>query len=371
MADSRKYRVLALAAEAYGGYGGIAQSTRDLIQALLSIPEICEVEVLPRLSREPSPETPEGVWQQAARPGKLAYAFQALKLALIRPPDVVYCGHAFMAPVALLVARLSGARLVSHVHGLEVWNPLSRTARHGLAASDLLLCVSQYTADKVIGILDVDPARCAIVYNTLDERFVPGDRFAARKRFGIKPSAVVLSTVSRLDSGQRHKGHDHVIPLLSDLAADIVGLVYLIAGTGDDRERLERLARDTGAADLVRFVGYVPAEDLPDLYRASDLYVMPSHGEGFGIAFVEAMASGTPALGLDEGGASEALRNGELGRAVDLTDFPAALATALASDQPGDAELAMRTRTFFGRNHFQARVAEAMSPVISKVTTKA
>ena len=258
------------------------------------------------------------------------------------------------------------ARLVSHLHGLEVRRTLPLSRRGALAASDLILCVSRHTAGKVVEVTGVDPRRCEVVYNTVDDRFTPGDRVAAMEKFGIPRDATVILTVSRLDPRERYKGHDLIIPLLKDLARDYPGLVYLVAGAGGDRARLERLARDADAADIARFLGFVADEDLPDLYRASDLYVMPSGGEGFGIAFVEAMACGTPALGLALGGAVDALRDGELGRAVSEAGFPAALRAALAAPRPGRAALSARSHAAFGRSRFEARLARAMAPLLPR-----
>lgn len=333
--------------------------------ALADMPGINGIDILPRLQPEPVSHLPDGVRQLPACRSRLAYARRALSLAFRRNHKIVYCGHVFMAPLAYLVARITGAHLVSHVHGLEVWNPLSLSKRHALAASDLILCVSQHTADKVVEVTGADHERCKVIYNTVDERFSPGDRTAARERFNIPMNATVLSTVSRLHPVQRHKGHDRVIPLLKDLKRDFPQLMYLIAGTGGDRERLEALAHDTGAGDRVRFLGFVADEDLPDLYRASDLYVMPSHGEGFGIAFVEAMACGTPALGLKLGGAADALRDGELGRAATEADFPKVFYETLTAPQPERADLSVRTRAVFGRHCFETRLAAALAPMLA------
>ncbi|PZX45762.1 phosphatidylinositol alpha-1,6-mannosyltransferase [Roseinatronobacter thiooxidans] len=332
--------------------------------AMSEHPETNNIFILPRLQREAVTQLPVGIRQFPAVGSRLLYSLQAIRLALKLKPRIVYCGHAFMAPLALLVARLAGARLLSHVHGLEVWEPLPPTKRHALASSDLILCVSNFTAGKVVEVTGVNPKRCEVIYNTIDDRFTPGDRAAARAHFGLAQEAVVLSTVSRLDCGQRHKGHDRIIPLLAELSRDVPGLTYVIAGTGDDRDRLEGLAHDTGAADLVRFLGFVPDADLPDLYRASDLYVMPSHGEGFGIAFVEAMCCGTPALGLDIGGAGDALRDGELGRAVAKADFAHALRDAVTAAPADHADLAARTRATFGRSAFAERLARACGPLL-------
>lgn len=358
-------KVLALAAEAWGGRGGIAQSTRDLLGTWAGQPTIAGIEVLPRLRPEPDPALPAGMVQHDPCADRLGYTGRALWLAAVRRPDIVYCGHAFMMPLAHLAARVAGAKLVAHVHGLEVWEPLRPAARRGLATADLILCVSRHTVSKVVESAGANPTRCAAIFNTVDDRFVPGDRAAARDRFGVPLGATVLSTVARLDPRQRHKGHDRVIALLADLAREVPNLTYLVAGSGSDLARLEALAHDTGAANLVRFLGFVPDADLPDLYRASDLYVMPSHGEGFGIAFVEAMCCGTPALGLDEGGASDALRDGELGRAVSEADFPQALSEALNAQPPDRADLAARTRATFGRPAFADRLTRATAPLLS------
>lgn len=367
--NQNRVSVLALAAEAFGGRGGIAQSTRDLMLALSRMPEIASIDILPRFQTEPLEPLPPGIHQHPAIGSRLRYSLGVIRLAVKLRPRIVYCGHAFMAPLAHLVARIARARIVSHVHGLEVWEPLASTKQRALAASDLILCVSSYTADKVVEVTEADPIRCKVIYNTIDERFTLGDRARARKRLEVSPDSIVISTVSRLDPRQRHKGHDRVIPLLRHLSDDFPKLVYLVAGTGGDRARLEALALSTGAAEIVRFLGFVADEDLPDLYRASDLYVMPSHGEGFGIAFVEAMACGTPALGLDIGGAGDALRDGELGRAVTEEDFPDALRASLAALPIDRLGLSERTLAAFGWPSFTARLAEAMASLLTEPPT--
>lgn len=361
-------RVLALAAEAFGGHGGIAQSTTDLITSLSQFAFTEEIAVLPRKQGEIFYRPPHGVRQFPALGARLQYSLRAIELTLKIKPGIVYCGHVFMSPLARLCASLVGARLVSHVHGLEVWQPLSPTKRRALGTSDLILCVSSHTAQKVMEITGIEAERCRIIYNTIGERFTPGDPAAARGRFSLPQDAVIMSTVSRLDSRQRHKGHDRIIPLLRDLAKDFPRILYLVGGIGDDRARLEALANETDAADLVKFLGFVSDEDLPDLYRASDLYVMPSHGEGFGIAFVEAMACGTPALGLDIGGAGDALRDGELGIAVSEAEFPDALRSALSDIPLGREGLSSRTLEIFGKPRFSARLQEAMLTLLQETT---
>jgi phosphatidylinositol alpha-1,6-mannosyltransferase len=117
-------------------------------------------------------------------------------------------------------------------------------------------------------------------------------------------------------------------------------------------DRIKAVALDAGVADRVLFRGHVTRDILVDAYRMADLYVMPSTGEGFGIAFLEAMASGTPALGLAVAGACDALADGELGMVVSEKDFATSLSDALARlpISPGVISSAVRDR--FGRATF-------------------
>ncbi len=163
-----------------------------------------------------------------------------------------------------------------------------------------------------------------------------------------------------MSSSERYKGHDLVMEALPGLIAAGHDVVYVIAGEGDDRPRLEGLAYDTGIGDLVRFVGALPRATLIDAYRMADLFVMPSTGEGFGIAFLEAMACGTPALGLDAGGARDALCDGELGQMAEKEKFSSALVNIIANTGPDPHKLADSARQRFGRERFASTVRSAM-----------
>ena len=105
--------------------------------------------------------------------------------------------------------------------------------------------------------------------------------------------------------------------------------------------------------ERVRFVGAVSKDRLVELYRRADLFVMPSTGEGFGIAFVEAMACGTPALGLGVGGAKDALGDGELGTMVAPNeDLAARIAAQLSAPGLRGAPLSAAVEDRFGPGQF-------------------
>jgi phosphatidylinositol alpha-1,6-mannosyltransferase len=140
---------------------------------------------------------------------------------------------------------------------------------------------------------------------------------------------VVLTVGRRVE----RPGHDLVIRALTALEEQSVR--YVIAGTGPEEGRLRRLVEALGVRDRVLFTGHVPDEDLPGLYAACDVFVMPSRAlgardgiEGFGTVFLEAGACAKPVIGGWSGGVSEAVEDGVTGLLVDPHD-PEALAEAL------------------------------------------
>ncbi|HJS29264.1 MAG TPA: glycosyltransferase family 4 protein, partial [Anaerolineales bacterium] len=149
---------------------------------------------------------------------------------------------------------------------------------------------------------------------------------------GSPPLVPSLLTVSRLVS---RKGIDTVLHALPALLEEFPGLRYCIGGQGSERDSLEALARQLGVREAVDFLGFVPEEALPDLYRSASIFVMPTREEveeasveGFGIVYLEASASGLPVVAASSGGAVEAVRHGETGLLIPPDD-PAQLREAL------------------------------------------
>jgi len=354
--------MLALATDAFGGRGGIAQYNRDFLCALAETGAVSSIHVIPRHAPDaPGLAMPSKTIRQApARPGRIAYSVTALATALSQPVDIVFCGHLFMAPLAALIAKLKDAKLIIQTHGVEAWPHPSRFQMEALKTADLVLCVSRYTRAAVVACNAIAPERVLVVPNTVREEFTPGDGSRLRAALGIGSKRVLL-TVARMDSRERHKGHDRVIAAIPDLVAKGHDVCYAIAGEGDDRARLEALARQAGVSDRVLFLGAVGLQELVEAYRMADLFVMPSTGEGFGIAFLEAMACGTPALGLDVAGAKDALADGELGMCVPEAELSSAIDRALNAPRPDPYELAGKVHARFGRELFAKRVCAALS----------
>jgi len=223
----------------------------------------------------------------------------------------------------------------------------------------MILSVSRYTRARVLDWAAIPPERVVVIPNTVSDCFTPGDGAALRHEWNLEGKKVLL-TVGRMSASERYKGQDRVIEALPALAAAGHDVVYVISGEGDDRPRLERLAHEVGVSGRVRFVGALPLETLIEAYRMADLFVMPSTGEGFGIAFLEAMACGTPALGLDVAGAHDALCDGKLGQAAMEKEFGATLARMISTVGPDSQMLSHAVRERFGRDRFANTVRAAI-----------
>jgi phosphatidylinositol alpha-1,6-mannosyltransferase len=343
-------RILVLATDAFGGHGGIAQYNRDFLSALAGCEGVEQVIVLPRAG-ESSQDMPSGVRQLPPVQTRIAYSFAALRAARRHGPiDLVFCGHLFMTPLAAIVARLARAQLWVQVHGVEAWHELSRLQRRSLAMAALVTSVSRHTRRRLLGWAGIDAARVKVLPNTMDPRYQPGPKPPDLLGRHAVAGKKILMTVSRLASSERYKGQDRVIRILPRLRSEHPDIVYLIVGDGDDRPRLEALALECGVTEQVVFVGRVSQDELPDYFRLADVFVMPSTGEGFGIVFLEAIASGANVIAGNQDGSRDALGDGALGTLVapdNLDELASAIRSAL--DKPtrnGDNCSRFRPRLF-------------------------
>jgi glycosyltransferase involved in cell wall biosynthesis len=272
-------------------------------------------------------------WNLRRARGHLRYVKEAFELALRNHPSEILALHLSLLPVAFVAARLSSARLTLVAHGAEITLSRRRLERWCGYRVDRLAANSRRTTLEVEALFRDKSARrfepVRLLYPTWDHgnsSVDPARRTVAREMFGFDQHDIVLLTVGRMDSSERRKGHDRVLAVLPSLLASSNHIRYLVVGQGDDQARLAALAEELGVRHRVTFAGYV--EDIADCYAACDLYVMPSTQEGFGIVFLEALASGRPVVAGGIDGSIEALCWGELGFLCDPLD-PESVAGAI------------------------------------------
>jgi phosphatidylinositol alpha-1,6-mannosyltransferase len=352
-------RVLALVGDCYGAQGGIARYNQDLFEALAE--SGAEILIVPRLGDAAGLSLPARIQQHAPVFGRLMFSLAALSAAWRhRPVNVVFCGHVFMAPLAWLLSRLFGARYWLQAHGIDILSLRRSLVRRAIEAADQVTTVSRATRKTLLEQSDIAPERVRVLPNTLRSVFAPGPPSEAlRARLQLGPGPVLL-TVGRLAASERYKGHEQTFSVLPVLRAEFPDLVHLVAGDGDDRGRLEKraleLTRDPAA---VRFLGYVPEADLPDLYRLADLFVMPSSHEGFGIVYLEAAACGVRVVGGVGGGSADAIPDARIGVTVDPGDGEALTAAIKRSLREGGADQAAIEP--YRRPHFAAAAIKLLA----------
>jgi glycosyltransferase involved in cell wall biosynthesis len=192
-------------------------------------------------------------------------------------------------------------------------------------------------------------------------------------RFVPDPSALRTAEPTFLYVGRlkRYKQVETAIRALSRLRDQgSAGARLWIAGTGEDRARLERIARQEAMFSPVEFLGYVSEERKLELYRRAWAVVLPSLKEGWGITNLEAAACGTPALAADNSALRESVKDGETGYLFPTGDA-AALGAAMA--RFGDAALRERlgraARTFAETFSWEKTAMETESHLVAAVAS--
>ena len=347
-------RLLALVTDGFGVSGGIARYNQDLMAALSQSAAISQIAVLPRRASATA-TLPAKVRQLAPSAGRASWSVRALALGARQRFDVVLCGHLNAVPLAAAIAGFRRVPLWVQVHGIEAWQRRGAAYRRGLATATLITSVSRYTRARLLRWADVAPQRVRVLPNTVGSQYGPRAKpRGLANRLGLSGRRVVL-TVGRLSTSERYKGHDRLIAALPGILARVPDAAYLVVGSGDDRPRLERLAREAGVRDRVVFAGQVADAELADYFALADVFAMPSTGEGFGIAFLEAAASGLPVIGGSRDGSVDALAEGRIGRLVD-PDARAEITAAVVDALVGNTRTCATEANRFAFNRFATHV---------------
>src|SRR5207249_3988158 len=221
------------------------------------------------------------------------------------------------------------------VHGVEAWRPPRISGlRQSLQLVNTFVSVSLLTKQRFLEWAPLREQQGHIIPDCVDlSQYGPGPKPAPLiERYGLSGRRVIM-TLGRLRSAERYKGIDEVLEIMPLLVREMPDFVYLIVGDGDDRSRLESKTRALGLDSHVVFAGYIPEEEKAAHYRLADAFVMPGHGEGFGIVYLEAMACGIPVVASKADASREAVLNGRLGLLADPSkpeEIRAAIKQALA-----------------------------------------
>ena len=299
-----------------------------------------------------------------------AFAAKGLAMAAIDKPAALIATHPHFAKAM----RWSSRPYLAVAHGVETWGHLDGALGVALRKAAGVLPVSEFTRQVLLREGRLDPDKVIVVPDTLRESaFAPGPKpDYLLQRHGLKPHQPVLLTVGRLAASEAYKGHDQVIAALPAIRRTYPDVRYVIVGTGDDLARLKACAASHGQEEAVIFAGFIPDHELADYYRLCDAFVMPSTGEGFGIVYLEALASGRPCIVGNQDASPEAIGNGRLGFVVDPRapdEIVAAVIQFLSRqhDKPWLHEpetLRSEVIKLYGFNAFRNHLASALRPLV-------
>ncbi len=354
--------------------GGIQEFTREILHALATIDGPGRTPGVSYNGTRP-PEHMLLDWADAA-PSPLRsvrFACQTLHAALKWRPRAILSTFPRFAPVGVCCARMLGIPFITAAHGIEVWERLPFLKRLALQQSDLILAVSRFTALRISFANGITEGKTMVFPNTVDSsRFFPAPPSgSARSRLGIPDRALVALTVARLEAAEQSKGVETVWNALA-ARPELHEVFHVVAGDGNDLARLRLEAARRGISRRVIFHGTAAPDELPDLYRSADVFVMTGTTEGFGIVFLEAMACGKPVVAAAAGGTTDALLDGRLGWLVNpanASGTASAILAALTSLPTGEPRrdpgfLSASVEQSFGRDAFRRRLAEALERAV-------
>jgi glycosyltransferase involved in cell wall biosynthesis len=225
-------------------------------------------------------------------------------------------------------------------------------------AVDCVVAISSGVADSLAA-AGVDRSSVTVVPSGVDcERFRPpsaDERARARARFEISHGEIAIAAVGALEA---RKGHRYLIEAIAALADSGVALKCLIAGDGSIRADLEREITALGCAPRVAMLGQI--EDPRELLWAADVFAMPSLKEGLGVAALEAMACGVPAIVSAVGGLREVVEHDRTGILVEpaRADEIAAAIARLASSAELRTRMGVAARQRVEQNYSMGAMAE-------------
>ncbi|MDQ0251584.1 glycosyltransferase involved in cell wall biosynthesis [Sphingomonas kyeonggiensis] len=246
------------------------------------------------------------------------------------PFDVISAEFFFPdGPAAVVLGKRFGIPVSIKARGSDIhdWGRRRHVGPQVIAAGQAaqgMLAVSEAMRDDMIA-MGIPGDRIEAIATGVDlARFTPRDRVAAKAELGVA-SPLVLSVGALIPL----KGHDIVV----DAVATLPGVSLWIAGEGPDRKRLEAQIERLGLGDRVRMLGSVPPERVAAALAAADAMALASEREGLANAWLEALASGTPIVIPDVGGARQVVTNPAAGRIVPRTApaFADALAELIAT----------------------------------------
>ncbi len=235
------------------------------------------------------------------------YALVAAQIAEEYEHDIIHAHDWLTYPAGIAAKSVSGKPLVIHVHATDFdrsggsVNPtVFEIEKRGMDAADKIIAVSNLTRNTIIEKYNIDPSKVFTVYNAVEP--LPNQEKIALKR-GINDKVVTF-----LGRVTLQKGPEYFVQAAEKVLRKMDNVRFVMAGSGELLERMINWAASLGIVDRFHFTGFLKGDDVFRMFSISDVYVMPSVSEPFGISPLEAMQSNVPVIISHQSGVAEILK---------------------------------------------------------------
>lgn len=222
--------------------------------------------------------------------------------------DIIHSHDWLTYPAGIHAKQVSGKPLVIHVHATDFdrsrgnVNPaVFAIEKDGMTQADHIITVSDLTRRTVIDKYGIDPSKVTTVHNAVTP--LSPDLLNISAPHGKDKVVTFLGRITM------QKGPEYFVEAAAKVLANNPNVRFVMAGSGDKMEEMISLAARRGIADRFHFPGFMKGEDVYRMFAASDVYVMPSVSEPFGISPLEAMQMGVPSIISRQSGCAEILSN--------------------------------------------------------------
>ncbi len=221
--------------------------------------------------------------------------------------DLIH-GHDWMTfPAVLYAKHLTGKPIVLHVHATEFDrsgdypNPyVYNLEKYAFEKADAIITVSNYTKQIIVEKYQIDSEKIYPVYNAMDFQF----NVSQEVKKPIRQKIVLF--LGRITF---QKGPDYFVRAAKKVVEKVQNVKFLMVGTGDMYTRMIEMAADLGLGKFFHYTGFLERSKIEQIFKISDVYVLPSVSEPFGLTVLEALKAGVPVIVSKQSGVSEIIKN--------------------------------------------------------------
>jgi len=238
------------------------------------------------------------------------YSWAGRELAQKEQFDVIHA-HEWMTFLAGIEAKkISNKPLVVHIHATEFdrsgENPnrdIYHLEKYGMEMADKVIAVSKRTKNIIVHKYNIDPDKIEVVYNAVEKDDLSQITQLGRARASREKIVLFLGRITM------QKGPEYFLEAASNVLTQMPDVRFVMAGSGDMARKMVEKMATLRMVDRFHFTGFLKAPERERLFAMSDLYIMPSVSEPFGITPLEAMKHGIPVIVSKQSGIAEILDN--------------------------------------------------------------